>query len=219
MKNNIQELFDFDENERVISLSDFIIGTDEAGRGPAAGGVWAAAVCFKKDVNKKLLVNLNDSKKLTPKKREELFEIIKENSYYSIKMVDVDEIEKINILNSSLKAMKEAVYDVMEQIKSDKCLTLVDGNRLIKDFIYNQKFIIKGDAKSASISASSILAKVDRDRFMEEIDKKYPHYNWSKNKGYLTSEHIEAIKKYGISEFHRKSFLKNIMYEQQTLCL
>ena len=95
MKNNIQKLFDFDENERIISLSDFIIGTDEAGRGPAAGGVWAAAVCFKKNVNQELFFNLNDSKKLTPKKRDELFDVIKENTYYSIKSVEVNEIEKI----------------------------------------------------------------------------------------------------------------------------
>ena len=200
------ELFNFDK-----SFNKIIIGTDEAGRGPAAGGVWAGAVCFFENCNQDLFTELNDSKKLTPKKREALFEIIKQNSYCSIKAVTVEKIEQINILNASLLAMKYAVLDVVSQIKNENCLTLVDGNKLIKDFPYLQNFIVKGDMKSASIAAASILAKVSRDKYMDELDKKYPQYNWKKNKGYLTKTHINAIKTYGVTEFHRLSFLKNII--------
>lgn len=211
-------LFDFDKFEK--NDKSFLIGTDEAGRGPAAGGVWASAVCFYKDIDENLFEKLNDSKKLTSKTREYLYETIKQNSYYSIKMVDIKTIEKINILNASLLAMKMAVTEVIEQIENSDFQILVDGNKLIKDFNYNQKFIIKGDSKSASIAAASILAKVTRDRFMDEIDIQYPCYGWKKNKGYLTKSHIEAIQKFGVSPYHRMSFLKNIIikeYEQMKL--
>lgn len=200
-------LFEFDKNEK--KNFDYLIGTDEAGRGPGAGGVFAAAVCFKKDIDENLFKFLNDSKKLTELKREKLFDIIKQNSYYSIQMIDVETIEKINILNSSLLAMKNAVYEVKKQLNG-KILTLIDGNKLIKDDNLVQKYIIKGDAKSASIAAASILAKVERDRFMLDIAKIYPDYDWQNNKGYLTKKHIEAIKQYGITKYHRKSFLKNL---------
>ena len=217
------DLFEFDNSKKEIKNTlglniegfKYIIGTDEAGRGPAAGGVWAAAVCFYNDTDKKLFSQLNDSKKLSPKAREELHEPIKANSYYSIKNMDVSKIEEINILSASLLAMKLAVEDVINQLKSKSTLTLVDGNKLIKDFNYPQEFIIKGDSKSASIAAASILAKVTRDRFMDEIDKIYPNYDWKSNKGYLTKKHIEAIKTFGITEFHRPSFLKNIIKSPQ----
>lgn len=202
-------LFEFDNIEK--TTFNFIIGTDEAGRGPAAGGVWAAAVCFKKDIDESLFEKLNDSKKLTPKTREALYEPIKENSYCAIKAINVKKIEEINILNASLLAMKYAVMDVKEQIKSDNFLTLVDGNKLIKEFNYSQKFIIKGDSKSATIAAASILAKVSRDRYMDNIDKEFPIYDWKNNKGYLTKKHIEAIKVCGTTKYHRISFLKNII--------
>lgn len=203
-------LFEFDENEK--QSSDIkIIGTDEAGRGPGAGGVWAAAVCFVSNINQDLFIKLNDSKKLTPKIREELYETIKQNSIWSIKAVNVEKIEKINILNSSLLAMKYAVSDVINQLNTKDCLTLIDGNKLIKDFQFKQKYIIKGDSLSASIAAASILAKVSRDRYMDKIDKEYPQYDWKNNKGYLTKKHTDAIKKYGITKYHRKSFLKNII--------
>lgn len=214
------DLFEFDEVEKnnssnhldlKINNFEYIIGTDEAGRGPAAGGVWASACAFKNNIDKSLFLKLNDSKKLSSKNRENLYEKIMENCYYSIKTVEVEEIEKINILNASLLAMKHAVEDVIGQIKSNNVLVLVDGNKLIKNFNYPQKFIIKGDQKSASIASSSILAKVNRDKFMDKIDKIYPQYDWKNNKGYLTKKHIEAIEKFGITEFHRKSFLKNIL--------
>ena len=204
-------LFEFDKNEKKLSGFDFLIGTDEAGRGPAAAGVWAGAVCFKENTDTELFKTLNDSKKLTPKKREALYDVIKENSIWSIKAVNVETIEKINILNSALLAMNYAVTDVINQINSKNCFTLVDGNKLIKNFSFGQKFVIKGDSKSASIAAASILAKVSRDRYMDKIDLEYPQYDWKNNKGYLTGKHIEAIKKYGITKYHRPSFLKKQM--------
>ena len=204
-------LFDFDTEEKKNAKVNFLIGTDEAGRGPAAGGVWAAAVCFREGINKELFITLNDSKKLTPKKREALYDVIKENSIWAIKAVNIETIEKINILNSSLLAMNYAVSDVINQINSKNCLTLVDGNKLIKNFNFKQKFIVKGDSLSASIAAASILAKVSRDKYMNKIDLEYPMFNWKNNKGYLTKKHIEAIKKYGVTKYHRPSFLKNII--------
>ena len=208
-------LFDFDISEKKSGNCKYIIGTDEAGRGPAAGGVWAAAVCFRDDINQELFETLNDSKKLTPKKREALYEPIKQNSFWSIKAVTVDKIEEINILNASLLAMKYAVEDVQKQINSVEFMTLVDRNKLIKNFSYPQKFIIKGDATSASIAAASILAKVSRDMYMDKIHLEYPCYDWIKNKGYLTKTHIEAIQKFGTTKYHRLSFLKNITKSPQ----
>ncbi len=209
-------IFDFDEFERLNSRTllsgkyDYIIGTDEAGRGPAAGRVYASAVCFKAKNLSRLMPELTDSKKLSEKTRNKLYPVIKENSYFSIKFASVEVIEKINILNASLLCMKEATEDVIEKLDNKNVLVLVDGNRLIKNFNYPQKTIIKGDLLSASIAASSILAKVERDNYMYELDKKYPNYNFKKNKGYLTKEHICAIKQYGTTKEHRKSFLKNI---------
>ncbi len=204
-------LFDFDNQKKAENKINQIIGTDEAGRGPAAGGVWAAAVCFNDNIDTKLFETLNDSKKLTPKKRELLYDVIKQNSIWSIKAITVEKIEEINILQASLLAMKYAVLEVIEKINNKNILTLVDGNKLIKDFNYTQNFIIKGDSKSASIAAASILAKVSRDKYMDKINLEYPQYDWTNNKGYLTKKHIEAIQKYGITKYHRKSFLKNII--------
>lgn len=197
-------LFEFDKQ-----FNYPVIGTDEAGRGPAAGGVYAAAVYFENvtDGLVKDLEILNDSKKLTPKKRESIYDIIKNNTVNEIVCVEVDEIETINILNSSLKAMKAACESVIKKAGIEG-LTLVDGNKLIKDYIYPQKFVIKGDSQSASIAAASILAKVTRDRYMQKLDKEFPMYNWRKNAGYLTAEHLKAIDKYGLSKYHRPSFLK-----------
>jgi len=212
-----QKIFEFDikektENKGLFNITyDYIIGTDEAGRGPAAGPVYAAAVCFKNyDGLYEILSKLNDSKKLTEKTREELFPIIKENSIYSIQKTEVDEIEKINILNASLDAMKRAAEDVAAKLNGN-ILVLIDGNRKIKNFNLPQKTIIKGDFNSAAIAAASILAKVSRDNLMFEFDKLYPAYNFKKNKGYLTKEHIEAIKSCGITNIHRKSFPKNFI--------
>lgn len=212
--NNIESLFSFDND-----FNKVIIGTDEAGRGPAAGGVFASAVYFQ-NINAEimsLLSTLNDSKKLSKQKREDLFDVIKSNSINSTICVEVDEIENINILNASLKAMKLACDNVIEQINTENILVLVDGNRLIKNFNFNQRCIIKGDSKSASIAAASILAKVTRDRYMDALSDKYPQYGWDKNAGYLTKSHIEAIDKFGLTPHHRPSFLKKHFEKQLNL--
>lgn len=204
-------LFQFDKN-----FNKTIIGTDEAGRGPAAGGVFAAAVCFEKitDALIKDLAILNDSKKLTAKKRNSIYDVIKNNTLNEIVCVEVDEIEKINILNASLKAMNLACSAI---IHNPDVLVLVDGNKLIKNFNYPQQFIIKGDSKSASIAAASVLAKVTRDRYMEKLHEEFPMYNWAKNAGYLTKEHIDAIDKHGLCKYHRPSFLRKHFEKQLTL--
>lgn len=209
----MKELFEFDKSLKTV------IGTDEAGRGPAAGGVFAACVYFPEVTNNliKDLEKLNDSKKLSKKAREKLFDIIINNSINSIICVEVEEIEKINILNSSLKAMKLACENVIKEAKLTDFITLVDGNRLIKNYTYPQKFVIKGDGTSAAIAAASILAKVTRDRYMDELAKEFPQYGWERNAGYLTTEHLNAIDKYGLCKYHRPSFLKKHFEKQLTL--
>ena len=204
-------LFQFDKD-----FNTTIIGTDEAGRGPAAGGVFAAAVCFEKvtDGLIKDLAILNDSKKLTAKKRDSIYDLIKNNTLNEIVCVEVDEIEKINILNASLKAMNLACSAI---IHNPDVMVLVDGNKLIKNFKYPQQFIIKGDSKSASIAAASILAKVTRDRYMEKLHEEFPMYNWAKNAGYLTKEHLDAIDKHGLCKYHRPSFLRKHFAKQLSL--
>ena len=200
-------LFEFDK-----SFNKVIVGTDEAGRGPAAGGVFASAVFINDTSIEKDLAKLNDSKKLSKKVREELYDIILNNTVNSTICVEVEEIEKYNILNCSLKAMKLACENVISQLKTnDSLLTIVDGNKLIRNYTYPQQFIIKGDGKSASIASASILAKVTRDRYMDKLDEEFPQYNWKKNAGYLTKEHQEAILKYGVTKYHRKSFLKKLL--------
>lgn len=209
----MNNLFSFDKKLGIV------IGTDEAGRGPAAGGVFASCVYFP-EINsnlKKLLERLNDSKKLKKSAREDLYEIIINNSVNSTVCIEVEEIEKINILNSSLKAMKIACENVIKQANLKDFLTIIDGNRLIKNYTYPQKFIIKGDGKSASIAAASILAKVTRDRYMDKLSQKFPMYGWEHNAGYLTKEHLDAIDKYGLCKYHRPSFLKKHFEKQLTL--
>lgn len=211
-----EALFNFDR-----TYNKTIIGTDEAGRGPGAGGVFAAAVYFD-NITDGLIVDLailNDSKKLTPKKRDSIFDVIKNNSVNEIICIEVDEIEKINILNASLKAMNLACTSVISKIGKENILTLVDGNKLIKNYIYPQEFVIKGDSKSASIAGASILAKVSRDRYMEKLHEEYPMYNWQKNAGYLTAEHLKAIDEFGTCKYHRQSFLKKHFEKQLTLQL
>lgn len=209
---SVIDLFNFDKQ-----FNQAIIGTDEAGRGPAAGGVYAAAVYFEKITSGliKDLEVLNDSKKLTSKKRESIYDVILNNTLNKIVCIEVDEIERINILNSSLKAMNIACSSIMQE----NALTLVDGNKLIRNYTYPQKFIIKGDSKSASIAAASILAKVTRDRYMQRLHEEYPMYNWIKNAGYLTAEHLSAIDKYGLTKYHRPSFLRKHFEKTKQLSL
>lgn len=211
-----KKLFDYD-----LNYNKTIVGTDEAGRGCGAGGVFAGAVCFNtisKDLIEQLSI-LNDSKKLSKKHREEIFDIIKSETINSVVCIEVEEIERINILNASLKAMNLACSNVIAQLNQKDLQVLVDGNKLIKNFNYPQKSIIKGDSTSASIAAASILAKVSRDRYMEELDAKYPQYNWKENAGYLTKEHMSLIDKYGLSPHHRPSYLKKHFARQEQLNL
>lgn len=211
--------FDFDK-EKTKSF-DYLIGTDEAGRGPGAGPVFAAAVCFN-NYNKSLIKELeylNDSKQLTEKTREELYEIIIKNSIYSIHQGSVEEIEKLNILRTSLLTMKRACIDVISKLKTNNVIVIVDGNKKISEFNYNQQYIIKGDSKSASIAAASILAKVSRDRFMKELDRKYPQYLWAENKGYMTKSHLDAVDKYGLTKWHRRKFFEKHFEKAQQLSL
>ena len=222
----IVKLFSFDIEQKRI-----VIGTDEAGRGCGAGGVFASAVCFNNRSQELMeeLAELNDSKKLSAKKRESLFDIIKEKTVNSTICIEVDEIERINILNASLKAMRMACTDVINQlypIKEDRetlakneIMILVDGNKRIFNFDYSQKYVIKGDATSASIAAASILAKVSRDRYMLKLDEEFPQYKWRENAGYLTKEHMALIDKYGLCKYHRPSYLEKHFAKQEQLSL
>lgn len=195
------ELVEFDSQIKLKNSVSLICGVDEAGRGPLAGDVYAAAVVFSDGV---VIDGINDSKKLSERKREELFsKIISKALAYSIATASVSEIEEINILNAAMLAMKRAV----ESLSVTPELVLVDGNKT-PDIKPKALAVVKGDAKSQSIAAASILAKVARDRYMREIDKKYPQYQFSKHKGYGTKLHYEMIDKYGVADIHRMSFLK-----------
>ena len=210
-------LFNFDK--KLKEKNTFLIGTDEVGRGAGAGPVYAAAVCFK-NPNKKLIEKLseiNDSKQLKPQQREEFYDIIIENSVYDIQFCSVEEISRLNILWCSLLCMKRACENVIEKIGSEKTLTIVDGNKLIPDFPYEQKSIVKGDGKSATIAAASILAKVSRDRYMTELSEQYPQYDWASNKGYMTEDHLKAVDEYGLCEHHRVKYFEKHFAQQLPL--
>lgn len=187
---------------------NFVCGVDEAGRGPLCGPVVAAAVILPKD---EYIEGVNDSKKLTEKKREKLYDdIMMKAVAASIGISDVDVIEKVNILNATKLAMKQAIEKL--SIKPD--YVLIDGNQMI-DINIKAETVVSGDAKSESIAAASIIAKVTRDRMLIEFDKKYPEYGFAKHKGYGTKAHIEAIKKYGLTPIHRKSFCSKFIKEDK----
>lgn len=192
------------EKQAALNGYKYVCGVDEAGRGPLAGPVCAAAVILEPDTE---LEGVNDSKKLSEKKRETLYDVICSKALaYSIAFATVEEIEEYNILNATYLAMNRAIEGL--KIKAD--FALIDGNRVPKDIKTECRTVVKGDAKSLSIAAASILAKVTRDRLLLEYDKKYPEYNFAKHKGYGTVEHMEAIRKFGPSEVHRPSFLKKL---------
>lgn len=196
------------ENEYREKGFNVICGVDEAGRGPLAGPVYAAAVILPSDC---VIEGLNDSKKLTEKKREKLFDEIKEKALaYGIASADEKEIDEINILNATFLAMKRAIDSL--SVKPD--LALIDGNQKPHTDIEEVTFI-KGDAKSMSIAAASVLAKVSRDRFMLEMAEKYPQYEFARHKGYGTKLHYEKIAQYGVCDIHRRTFLKKIIGEQK----
>lgn len=193
------------EKAAVNSGFSCICGVDEAGRGPLAGPVCAAAVILPEGA---VIEGLDDSKKLTEKKREGLYDIIKETAVaYSVAYGTLEEIETVNILEATYLAMNRAIEGL--NIKPD--FALIDGNRIPRGIKIPCETIVKGDSKSMSVAAASVLAKVTRDRLMLEYDKKYPEYNFKKHKGYGTKEHTELIKQYGPCEIHRLSFLKNIL--------
>lgn len=197
------------ENNAKLNGYKTVCGVDEAGRGPLAGPVCAAAVILPENCE---IEGLNDSKKLSEKKREQLFDIIKEKAVdYCIALGSVEEIEEYNILEATFIAMNRAINGL--DIKPD--YALIDGNRVPKGIKIQSETVVKGDAKSASIAAASILAKVTRDRLMEEYDKEYPQYNFKKHKGYGTKEHTDLILKYGVSPVHRPSFLKKLLGDKK----
>lgn len=182
-----------------------ICGVDEAGRGPLAGPVCAAAVILAPDT---VIEGLDDSKKLSEKKREKLFDIITEKalSFY-VAYGTLEEIEELNILEATFLAMNRAIDGL--SIKAD--FAIIDGNRVPKGIKIPCETVVKGDSRSMSVAAASVLAKVTRDRLMLEYDEKYPQYGFKKHKGYGTKEHTECIKSFGPCEIHRMSFLKNIL--------
>lgn len=193
------------EYEQSAELKGYkaICGVDEAGRGPLAGPVCAAAVILPPNT---IIDGVNDSKKLTEKKRETLFDVIKETAVsYCIAYASVEEIESINILNATMLAMKRAVEGL--EVKAD--YAMIDGNKMPPIDIDGET-IVKGDSKSMSIACASILAKVSRDRLLYEYAKEYPQYQFDKHKGYGTVAHREAILEYGPCPYHRMSFLKKI---------
>lgn len=196
------------ENEYREKGFNIICGVDEAGRGPLAGPVYAAAVILPSDC---VIEGLNDSKKLTEKKREALFDEIKEKALaYGIASADEKEIDEINILNATFLAMKRAIASL--SVRPD--LALIDGNQKPHTDI-EEVTVIKGDTKSMSIAAASVLAKVSRDRFMLEMAEKYPQYEFARHKGYGTKLHYEKIAQYGVCDIHRRTFLKKILGEQK----
>ncbi|MCI6152595.1 ribonuclease HII [Fusobacterium perfoetens] len=199
----MSELYKFD-----IEKGKIILGVDEAGRGPLAGPVVAAAV--KINEYHDFFEEINDSKKLTEKKRENLFEKILTFCDVGIGIATVEEIDEVNILNATFLAMNRAIEDIKSQnINYD--IVLVDGNKLIKNYDGNQECIIKGDGKSLSIATASIIAKVTRDRIMLKFSEIYPEYHFEKHKGYGTKLHREILLEKGPLKIHRKTFLKKIL--------
>lgn len=213
----MSKLYDFDNRVRKENKITYIAGFDEAGRGPLAGPVSAAIVILKPEFNNEII---NDSKKLTDKKRREVFNLIKDNSlFYHVELVDVKTIDEINILEADLKGMQIGLNLAIENN--------VKPEFLISDYLNIKSdikllSIAKGDATSFSVACASILAKVTRDDYMNELSQKYPEYEFDKNKGYGTKKHIEAIKKYGyIKGVHRLSFepIKSLVNKEEEIKL
>lgn len=204
MENNELELFDAEYRKRF----PLVCGIDEAGRGPLAGPVCCAAVILD---GANPIAGLNDSKKLSAKKREQLYgQITQKALYWQTVFVDEKTIDEINILQATMQGMRAAVLGL--GVQPD--IILIDGNRCPTDMPAESQWVIGGDAKSASIAAASILAKVTRDRYMCQLALQYPQYQLEKHKGYGTALHYEMIAKYGIAPFHRRSFLKKLLQEE-----
>jgi ribonuclease HII len=202
----------FEYENNLISKYPVIAGIDEAGRGPIAGPVVAAALIFHEQF---FLPKLNDSKQLSEKQREELFELLTNDSRvaFGVGIVSEAKIDEINILNATYLAMERAV----ERLSVTPQMLLIDGNRFVSSRYAEYKTIVKGDAKCASIAAASIVAKVTRDRIMKQYHKEFPHYGFDKHKGYGTKQHFDSIKKFGKCNAHRNSFLIKFESEQKAL--
>lgn len=195
-------LFDFDREVKKEGFN-IIAGVDEAGRGPLAGPVYACAIIMRED---NIIPEVNDSKKLSEKKREALYDIILENAIaYSIASVDEKTIDEINILNATMLAMERAIQGLT--IKPD--MVLIDGNQN-RNITAVNRTVIKGDSLSYNIAAASVIAKVSRDRYIREMDVKYPEYGFAKHKGYGTKDHMEVLREIGPCEIHRRTFLKKL---------
>ena len=209
--------FKIEEN---LHVSGAVFGLDEAGRGPWCGPVVAACVYWPNfEIPTELVTQIDDSKKLTPLKRARLYEqIISSDAIYGIGIASSSEIDELNILEATFLAMKRALEQVETNRQLIPAYALIDGNRLPKNWSCPTKAVIKGDHLSLSIASASILAKVTRDRLMTEMAHLYPQYGWEKNAGYGTKEHIEAIEKYGITPFHRRSYapIKKYLQTHQT---
>tara|TARA_Y100000590_G_C15682198_1_gene1000232 strand:- start:792 stop:1376 length:585 start_codon:yes stop_codon:yes gene_type:complete len=182
-----------------LNKNKLIAGVDEVGRGSWIGPVFSAAVILKKDIDKKLL---KDSKKIPAKKRERLASYIKKNSTFSIGKASIKEIDKLNILQATLLSMKRAITN----LKQKPNIVLIDGNYIPENLSYKCRAIVRGDNKVAAIAAASIIAKVTRDKYITKLSKNYLAYSWHTNFGYGTRKHMSAIKKFGITDHHRKSF-------------
>lgn len=206
VENKKNELMEFDARYNKI-----VVGVDEAGRGPLAGPVVAGAVIVIQDFPE--LQEINDSKKLTEKKRERLFEAIEKNCIVGIGIASEKEIDEMNILNATFLAMRRAISQVAERSAFD--IVLVDGNHLIREYEDEQECIVKGDSKSLSIATASIVAKVTRDKILCEIAKEFPEYEFEKHKGYGTKKHREILLEKGACKYHRKTFLKKILGEKE----
>ncbi|RLG71211.1 MAG: ribonuclease HII [Methanobacteriota archaeon] len=194
--------YDIEESVKFKGF-EYVAGVDEAGRGPGAGPVVAAAAVIPEDVIPDLLLKVNDSKKLTAKKREALYPLIMDKCDVGVGLISSDTIDDINILQATKLAMKEALGNLN---KLD--YAIIDGTVVLNDLWVPQDQVVKGDNKSISVAAASIIAKVVRDKVMIDLHDIFPIYGWDTNKGYLTKKHVEAIETYGITEFHRVSFRK-----------
>lgn len=202
------------EKERGLRRAgyNYIAGVDEAGRGPLAGDVYAAAVIFPADLDLEELRGLNDSKKMSPKKRDELFDKIMSTALaFSIASVDAHTIDEINILNATHRAMCAAVNGL--SVCPD--YVLIDGNS-ISGMAYPHETVVGGDASCIAISAASVLAKVARDRYITELAEQYPEYGFERHKGYGTKEHTQALLQYGACPIHRQTFIKKILQKRES---
>ena len=207
--------YEIESNLLSSGCGKYIIGVDEVGRGPGAGPVTAGAVWIPEEHLPDLMVKIRDSKALTEKRRSELYELIDELCIWAVASVDNETIDEINILNATKLAMKKAIGGIHAKLQQPNSSfpinldhILIDGTVVLEDLWIPQTQIIKGDQKSISIAAASIMAKVTRDEEMKTLHWIYPEYGWLNNKGYLTKQHIEAIQTYGITPYHRKSFRK-----------